>query len=243
MISPKAEQLFLAALELRTGDVVSIIGAGGKTSLMFRLAREARQLGMRVLVTTSTRIRMPEPGLFDQLDLSGEMFLGQEISTPGIYLGGTAEADSGKIRGVREDLLSWQRRHFDLVLIEADGAAEKPLKGWRQDEPVIFDFTTATIGVVDIQTLGRQISDLMVHRMEIFTSLTGAEAGETLNVGHLLRLIAHPEGLFAKGLGRELLLINKVESSRLLNQAALLGSQLENLRVVMGSVREGLVHG
>ena len=45
---------FFSAIGLELGDVAAIIGAGGKSSLMFRLAREARSQGMRVLVTTST---------------------------------------------------------------------------------------------------------------------------------------------------------------------------------------------
>jgi len=37
-------------LGIRRGDVVSIIGGGGKTSLMFRLAREARSMGCNKLL-------------------------------------------------------------------------------------------------------------------------------------------------------------------------------------------------
>lgn len=48
--------LFYNAFGLRRGDLLSLVGAGGKTTLMFRLAAEAKALGLRVLVTTSTRI-------------------------------------------------------------------------------------------------------------------------------------------------------------------------------------------
>jgi probable selenium-dependent hydroxylase accessory protein YqeC len=44
---------------LTEGGVVSIVGAGGKTSLMFRIARELSQAGESVLTTTTTKILMP----------------------------------------------------------------------------------------------------------------------------------------------------------------------------------------
>ncbi len=65
---------FLQALGIEKNDVVSIAGAGGKTSLMFRLAEEAKGLGFKVLVTTSTKIFVPDSTQYDRLDLSGTLF-------------------------------------------------------------------------------------------------------------------------------------------------------------------------
>ena len=47
------------SLMLERGGVISIVGAGGKTTLMFRLARELSKDGDRVLTTTTTKIYMP----------------------------------------------------------------------------------------------------------------------------------------------------------------------------------------
>ena len=47
------------ALGLEGGGVISIVGAGGKTSFMFRLAHEISGLGQSVLTTTTTKIMMP----------------------------------------------------------------------------------------------------------------------------------------------------------------------------------------
>ena len=46
---------------LADGGVVSLVGAGGKTSLMFRLARELTKAGGTVLTTTTTKIFEPTP--------------------------------------------------------------------------------------------------------------------------------------------------------------------------------------
>ncbi|MGD8335356.1 MAG: hypothetical protein PVF86_00975, partial [Desulfobacterales bacterium] len=47
------------SLGLKDGGVISIVGAGGKTALMYRMARELASRGDRVLTTTTTKIRWP----------------------------------------------------------------------------------------------------------------------------------------------------------------------------------------
>ena len=186
---------------------------------------------------------MPEPADCDHLDLSGDLFGDSPPAQPGIYVGGISDESGQKIRGVRDDLLAWRRRGFDLVLIEADGAATRPLKGWREDEPVIPEYTSITIGVLDISTIGHIFTSELVHRHQHFSELVGADLHEPIALGHLLRLVAHERGLFARALGREVLYINKVESQEEQVNARLLRSQLDDIRVVAGSLRRGEVHG
>ncbi len=235
-------QPFLHAFGIKQGDVICLTGAGGKTSLMLRLAQEGRAQGWKVLVTTSTRIRIPDTTECDVIDLSGKLFSELQPAKSGIYVGGLPDTSPGKMTGVREDLLAWQKKHFDLTLIEADGAACKPLKGWKSTEPVIPDCTTKTIGVLDIQTLGKTVDETLVHRLEIFTELSGARTGEPLAIGHLLRLIIHDDGLFSQSGGKELLYINKVESAQDIRHTQTLCRQLENLEIVAGSVQNGTIN-
>ena len=47
------------ALQVAPGDLISIVGAGGKTRAMYRLASELASQGLRVVVTTTTMIRAP----------------------------------------------------------------------------------------------------------------------------------------------------------------------------------------
>ena len=47
------------ALLLKDSGVISLVGAGGKTSLMFALAREFVEAGMTVITTTTTKIYVP----------------------------------------------------------------------------------------------------------------------------------------------------------------------------------------
>ncbi|MEG1994362.1 MAG: hypothetical protein RR048_05570, partial [Oscillospiraceae bacterium] len=47
------------ALNIKPYKMVSIIGGGGKTSLMFSLAKELKNKGKKVAITTSTHIMRP----------------------------------------------------------------------------------------------------------------------------------------------------------------------------------------
>ena len=43
-----------------TGHVISLVGGGGKTTLLYALARHYSAQGQRVLVSTTTHIRRPD---------------------------------------------------------------------------------------------------------------------------------------------------------------------------------------
>jgi probable selenium-dependent hydroxylase accessory protein YqeC len=234
MVSRSKKHSFVQALGIQRGDVVCFAGAGGKTSLMFLLAQEARGQGLKVLVTTSTKILVPDGDQYDGLDLSGKLFSSDSVVAPGIYVGGLPTPVEGKMTGVGLDLLSCQRQHFDLVLIEADGAATKPLKGWNSTEPVIPLFATKTIGIVDIQTVGSIICEALVHRVEIFSEITGCQAGEPVSTDLLCRMILHDKGLFSRSQGAEILYINKVESEADCRNVDRLRAQLKNLTPTSG---------
>ncbi len=233
---------FFQALGIEQGDVVCCIGAGGKTSLMLHLAQEAKELGLKVLVTTTTKIFIPDTDRYDALDLSGELFAAGSVPVPGISVGGRPDPVAGKMRGAETDLLAVQRQLFDLLLIEADGAAQKPLKGWNATEPVIPEFTTRTIGIIDIETIGRIICASLVHRLEIFSELTGGKVGEPVTVDHLYHLVVHHKGLFSRSRGEKILFINKVESAMDRCHVDQLRALLPNLKIVAGSVHRGTVY-
>ena len=50
-------------LDMDRHRAVTLVGGGGKTTTMYALAREAREAGKRVIVTTTTHI-MPHPRIF-----------------------------------------------------------------------------------------------------------------------------------------------------------------------------------
>jgi len=230
------------AFGLRQGSVVSIIGAGGKTTLMFALAEQARIRHARVLVTTSTKILIPEPSQYDLLDLSGGCFHGIDIQPARIYVAGLPDRMPKKMTGCRNNILFAQKDVFDLLLIEADGAACKSLKGWHSREPVVPDFTSHTIGVLDISTVGQSMTDRLVHRPEIFSNLTGCRRYEKISLQHLHRLLVHPQGLFARAVGKRILFMNKVEKEVDIQNYRGLKDLLPDFIVYGGSLLRGILY-
>lgn len=202
---------FFSTLGLKRGAVVSLVGAGGKTTLMFTLAEIAVKQGLRVLVTTSTRIFIPDSQQYHHLSLSERPYFSSPH--PGIYVAGMVCESPLKMKGLSDEVLNPLLNQFDLVLIEADGSKCKPLKGWSQTEPVISPHTTHTIGVIDLMALSCQVSDTLVHRLPLFLQLTGLQDGERLNFDAVCRIIEGERGLFQYARGRRIVLCNKCESN------------------------------
>jgi probable selenium-dependent hydroxylase accessory protein YqeC len=236
------ELSFLNKFQVVEGNVVSIVGAGGKTSLMHHLANEVREQKRTCLVTTSTRMNIPNKGEYDWLDLTGYLFKAEKPEVPGRYIAGNRISEPGKMRGCDMELLQRCHTLYDFTFIEADGAAKKSLKGWKDTEPVVPGFSSHTIGVVDIQTIGKKVNSSLVHRLPLFCDLTGAREGEKVEIPHLVKLIVADKGLFAKAIGERFVIINKVESQVDIENGQKLRAKLPALQVVLASVKEGKVH-
>ena len=192
------------ALEIRPKEVVSLVGAGGKTTLMFALARELTQKGKAVITSTTTKIFPPSPSetacVFVSRDEDEVVdFILKNAGTKGcITIGSGLLADSRKLKGVSPFLVSRVigLNPVDYVIIEADGASQRPLKAPNPEyEPVIPSCTTLVIPVVGIDALGSQLSEERVFRSEIASRLTGVPLGEVVTADTIARLILHPSGL------------------------------------------------
>lgn len=230
-------------IELDKKDIISIVGAGGKTTMMFKLANELR-ISSKVLVTTTTKIYLPPEDNYDFICTDSEMIDKYKIMKEnGIYVLGSGVNQEEKVLGISEKQLEELAPYFDYILIEADGSKKKQLKGWNEFEPVVYCKTTKTVGIVDIQSLGMLVNEDKVHRSNIFCEIIGARQGDTVKLEHLTKLIMNPQGLFKGAQGERILYINKVEQPEQLLLAKLLASEINISnnkivhRVVIGSLK------
>ena len=226
---------------LANKSVISIIGAGGKTCLMFLLAKELSK--SKVLVTTTTKVYVPQRKQYDYIDPDqSKLETYKKSSNKGIYVLGKEINHEGKLVGLDCESLNAMKDHFDYILIEADGSKGKPIKGWNDFEPLVCDSTDKTIGVVDITAVGKRATAENVLRLSEFTKLCSIARGEVIGLKHLARMIAHPDGLFKKAIGDRILYLNKVETKASKRNCQLLIKQLlkanSNVdRIVSGSVK------
>lgn len=214
-------------LKLKEKNIISIVGAGGKTTMMFTLGNELRK-NHKILITTTTKIFVPSPDQYDFLCTNKEEF-SQTIkeNKNGIYVFGSRISSENKIIGLEESELDQLIQEFDYVIIEADGSKRKPLKGWNETEPVIYKKTSQTIAVLDISALAIEIQESNIHRIEKFCEISGGKIGEKVNQQHLINMINHENGLFKNAIGEKILFINKTESQKSIENANKLIAKLK----------------
>jgi molybdenum cofactor cytidylyltransferase len=237
------------AIEISRGDVVSIVGAGGKTTAMFRLAHELASDGWRVVTTTTTMIRQEERSEHTILEAEGEKLLQRARAalrkdTHITLVSGFREAE-GKLTGVEpslvDDLISLPE--VDAVIVEADGAKGRSLKAPAAHEPVISTSTTILVPVVGVDALRRRLDDTVAHRPEIVARLAEIQLGQVITPEIVSKVIVHPEGGLkdAPPLARVIPLINKVtvaEMQPARDIAQLLLDEPRVQRVILGAVVE-----
>lgn len=225
------------AFDIKNKDIITIVGAGGKTSLMFSASSLLRK-NYKVLVTTTTNIYVPSEKFYDKMIMLSEIKDENykkliEKSNNGVYVIGNKIANNTvenklKIKGLSFGVLDKIIPYFDIVIIESDGSKEKPLKGWKDSEPVVYDKTTKTVGVVDIKTIGLNINEDNIHRLDEFLEIINDEESQKVKIKHLKNLILNKSGLFKFSEGEKILLINKVEGIRDKRNSVLLTNKIKD---------------
>jgi len=243
----------ISALGLGPREHIAIVGGGGKTSLCFALAEELLQAGTRVITTTTTKVWHRETNrapcrvfcpsgspsyedLKEGLKRERHVFVGQGL------------LESGKVEGITRAMADsfFQDLQVDYLIIEADGAAGRPVKAPAAHEPVIPSSATMVIAVIGLEAMGRPLDPEIVFRPGLFREITGLEDGETITPAALARVFQSPNGLF-KGTpdaARRIAFLNKLdllaseEEGKTLAQLLLRDPQSPVERVVMGSIEK-----
>ena len=241
---------FAEIVSIGPTGVISIVGGGGKTSLMFHLARQLAYSGKRVLTTTTTKILIPSAEQTETLLISQDPQIilrqakahegaGVHISAASAYL-----PQAGKLNGFPPEAIRTFEHSglFDWVVVEADGAARRPLKAPAGHEPVIPDNTTIVVALAGLEVLGRPLGEETVFRSVLAGELMQLSQGETITVSALARLLVHPAGAFkgAPAKARRFIFLNKADSPELQEKGATVALQIKE---VSPSVAEAVIVG
>jgi len=183
------------AVRVAVSSAIAFMGAGGKTSAMFKLAREL-SIASRVVVAASTHLGAWQTSMADKhIVVKSTPNLEDELAQVTLL---TGELDGDRVKPLEPNLLSWLaefcRTRALPLLIEADGSRQKPLKGWTDYEPLIPEFVDQVIHVAGLSGLGRPLGDEFVHRPEIFSRLSGLGIGEIITPQALAQVLIHAEG-------------------------------------------------
>lgn len=168
------------ALSMERGDVIAFVGAGGKTSAMFRLAEELSEAGWRVITTTTTRLAgeelrlAPHPHqITEGQDLASLPELVQQYRH--VLLFDSLDSHD-KVIGVAPDWIDKQLARaawVDTVLVEADGSRRLPMKAPYPHEPVIPESATVVVPVAGLKIIGRPLNRTTVYGAEFIQTAFG----------------------------------------------------------------------
>lgn len=186
-----------------TPRVVAFCGGGGKTTLMYALAHELTALGVPVICSTTTRLfppHIPDEVLALYLAETHDLFSSMILERSPVLVAERLLADSSspKLMGLSPQILDALADRFPaaVVLVEADGAAQKPLKAPLPHEPVFPSSTSLAIAVVGLDAIAQPLTHATTHRLDQLCALTGQLPGQLLTSDALTTLAAHERGWF-----------------------------------------------
>lgn len=203
--------------------VIGIVGAGGKTTLMMKLANEYASRGLKVLVTTTTHIYKPEK------NYANSFLEVEELWQSGGYA--VVGKDGEKLSPLESGILSSYMSQADITIYEADGSKQLPCKAPAAHEPVLLDETDIVIDVVGISALGKQIKDCC-HRVEKVCKLLGKSQDDVLVVDDIITLASSEFG-GRKNVGNRdyYVVINQCDDERLMLQGQEIIKKLGELKI------------
>ena len=190
------------ALGAAQSPVVAIVGGGGKTSLLYRLGREAEARGLRAVLGGTTRFTRDPAGRMPQLIVEREAALAGRVSEAldrdAVVVVATGREPQHRLAPLADATVSALARidGLGLLALEADGSKMRPFKAPAEHEPVIPSAATHVVAVVGADAIDSPLEEAHVHRPERVRAVLGGEgvAPATCTVDAIARVLASPQG-------------------------------------------------
>jgi probable selenium-dependent hydroxylase accessory protein YqeC len=215
----------LDLLDARSG-IVCAVGAGGKKSVLVRLASQhprrvaitatvfttyvQEQIGFVAVVEEAARL----PGRVAAVDAAASVAYACPATQP------------ARRAGVPAAIIERIHREggFAATYVKADGARMRLIKSPAEDEPVLPATCSTVIVVVSARAIGEALTPRIAHRLPRISEVLGLAEGDTLTAAHVGQLMASPDGLLKATEGRSVVpVINMVDDpgrERLAREAA-----------------------
>ena len=169
--------------------VVSLVGGGGKSTLMYFLAQTCARQGRKVLVTTTTNIFQPHASIHARWE--GEILSLWEQGSMAVI--GTPIPGKDKFQAPDPELLAWALERADVIFIEADGSRHCPLKVPREGEPVILPQCDTVLAVMGLGAIGKPLKEA-AFRVPDVTAFLAVEEDHILTEEDAARILSSAFG-------------------------------------------------
>ncbi|MGA2112133.1 MAG: selenium cofactor biosynthesis protein YqeC [Anaerolineales bacterium] len=194
------------ALRVQPGMIIALVGSGGKTTTMMKLAEETSPAAPVLLATTTHLALRETERVSNRLLAGGPDWLSVAATRlrrgDPLLLTGPIDAKEGKAGAVSESQWTELRARLEgqspIVVVEADGARGRPLKAPLEHEPAIPSGTSLVVLVVGMDGIGKPLEETSVHRADRFAQLAGTETGAILTPELAARALRHREGYLSK---------------------------------------------
>ena len=162
--------------------IIAVVGSGGKTTFLKKMAAQYRKAGKSVFVTTTTHMFIEDDTvLTDDADV-----IIRRLKENGYVMAGIQEGE--KIKGLSRNTYEAVCTVADVVLVEADGSKCLPLKFPNASEPVIPENTDEIVVVCGLNAIGQPAKDVC-HRLELVKACLGIEDDTTITPEHIQKLV------------------------------------------------------
>ena len=169
------------------GHVVSLVGGGGKTTLLYQLSAHCARKGWRVLAATTTHIRQPDHNMAHTEAECSALWAAGEYAVLGTPDG------CGKLTAPPPGLLHRWMRQADAVFLEADGAKRMPCKAPAAHEPVLLPQCDIVLAVAGVSALGESL-EKGCFRAELAQQILRVPENAVLTPTLLAKLLASESG-------------------------------------------------
>ncbi len=174
------------------GEIVAFVGAGGKSGAILQVAGELGEAGVPVLVTPTTKMFVSEADRVGPIVTSEDgdglrSKVTEALAEQGVVVAGSGILSKKRVGGVDPAWVPQLAPNNGVTLVEADGSRRRPLKGTAAHEPVLPHGATLVVVVGGIRVMGEPLSEERVHRLEVFSELTGIGPGHTIDAGAFAR--------------------------------------------------------
>ena len=183
------------ALEARAG-IVCAVGAGGKKSVLYQIARE--HSGRVALTATVHTTEFPadldvDTVIGEDRDLQARVLaadasLSVAYARPSDKPGRHAGVPPATIRSIHD------AGGFAATFVKADGARMRWIKAPATDEPIVVPAADIVIPVVSARAIGEPLGERVAHRVDRVADVTGIAPGELLTPEAVGRLLASEHG-------------------------------------------------
>lgn len=183
----------LELLGIGQRELIAIVGAGGKSTLLAGLGRELASVGASVVVTTTTKMgadQVTAPSIF----ASDPRTIVDAIE-PGVPLFAGASLSDDKVTGLTADVVAkvFSSDRVDAVVVEADGARSRLIKAPAPHEPVVPSTATTVVVVASLAAAGRRI-DEVAHRPQLVAGILGRPITHVLTAHDMETVLTHEHG-------------------------------------------------